>query len=81
MNYILILVIVLQYTQINKKSRPYSISSGIYDNNISFLIRKIPNGDVSEYLSKLKKNQGVKISEPFGWFKPIKCLKNEKNIF
>mgnify|MGYP001239545135 CR=1 FL=1 len=64
-----------------KKSRPYSISSGINDKFISFLIRTVKNGEVSEYLSKLKKNHEVRISEPFGWFKPIKCSKNEKNVF
>ena len=62
------------------KSRPYSICSGINDNFLSFLIRRIENGQVSNYLSNLKKNDQLLISEPFGWFSPLKNNRNQKNI-
>jgi len=51
-------------------SRPYSIASSINDNHISLIIKKIPNGYVSNYLYNLKDGDCVKVSKPYGWFTP-----------
>ena len=58
------------------KSRPYSIASGQGENSLRFLIRKISGGEVSTELAKLKKNDIVRISSPFGWFRPGHVDKN-----
>lgn len=49
-------------------SRFYSLASAPNENTISFLIKMI--GGVSNYLSTLKTGQLVKLSNPFGVFKP-----------
>lgn len=68
-------------SSIDEKIRPYSISSGINDNFLSFLVRKIDKGQVSQYISNLKKNDDLLISKPFGWFNPKENKINQKNIF
>lgn len=65
----------------NGKSRPYSILSGINDPVLSFLIREIKNGEVSSQIKLLKPGNFIKISPPFGWFKPGQCNSNNKSIF
>ena len=63
------------------KSRPYSIASGQGENSLRFLIRKISGGEVSTELAKLKKNDIVRISSPFGWFRPGHVDNNSSFIF
>ncbi|MDT8444737.1 MAG: FAD-dependent oxidoreductase [Desulfuromonadales bacterium] len=51
-------------------SRPYSISAGTKENVLRFLIRRVPNGRVSHWLSQRKPGDKVEASDPFGWFRP-----------
>ncbi|HMP88986.1 MAG TPA: FAD-binding oxidoreductase [Kiritimatiellia bacterium] len=51
-------------------SRPYSISSGIYDDAIKFVIRKMPGGVVSTFLASRSPGDSIRVSPPFGWFRP-----------
>ncbi len=51
-------------------SRPYSIASGIHDEDLRFVIRHMPGGDVSSYLAGRKPGDTVRASPPFGWFRP-----------
>ena len=48
--------------------RLYSIASGINDNNLIFLIREIPNGNVSTHLKKLSKSDYLYLGKPSGFF-------------
>ena len=51
-------------------SRPYSIASGQQEEEIRFLIRRMPGGEVSGFLAERKPGDRVKCSPPFGWFRP-----------
>ncbi len=51
-------------------SRPYSLASGIHDPELRFLIRQMEGGEVSPYLAQLQPGNTVKMSPPFGWFRP-----------
>ncbi len=51
-------------------SRPYSIASGIHDDTVRFVIRHMPGGVVSSFLSQRKPGDSVRVSPPFGWFRP-----------
>ncbi len=51
-------------------SRPYSIASGIHDDVVRFVIRHMPGGVVSSFLSERKQGDPVRVSPPFGWFRP-----------
>ena len=51
-------------------SRPYSIASGTGEDILRFLIRRMPGGEVSEYLAGLQPGDQVRVSPPFGWFRP-----------
>jgi len=51
-------------------SRPYSASSGIKEPNLRFVIRRMPNGQVSQWLAARAPGDEVEISQPFGWFRP-----------
>ncbi len=61
-----------------KTSRPYSLASGVNDTFLSYIIKKIPDGYVSNYLCTLKQGDSVKVSNPYGWFTPGSL---EKSIF
>ena len=52
----------------NVPPRVYSISSGINDLNLRFLIREIPSGILSPKLRNLKKGDRVTIGNPGGYF-------------
>jgi ferredoxin-NADP reductase len=54
----------------NDDSRPYSISSGAQDPVLSFLIRRIPGGALSTWLSERRPGDTVRVSLPFGSFRP-----------
>ena len=51
-------------------SRPYSIASGINDDTVRFVVRHMPGGVVSSFLSERKPGDSVRVSPPFGWFRP-----------
>jgi ferredoxin--NADP+ reductase len=51
-------------------SRPYSIASGTQEDILRFLIRRLPGGEVSPYLGARRPGDTVRISPPFGWFRP-----------
>lgn len=51
-------------------SRPYSIASGTADPVLRFLVRRMPGGEVSPYLAERKAGDVVRVSPPFGWFRP-----------
>ncbi len=53
-----------------KKSRPYSIASGRQDPTLNFVIRNMDEGTITHYLAELNPGDQVKISEPYGWFRP-----------
>lgn len=53
-----------------KTSRPYSIASGTEEALLRFIIRRMPGGAVSTYLSERQPGDEVKVSPPFGWFRP-----------
>jgi ferredoxin-NADP reductase len=53
-----------------KTSRPYSLASGNQDAQLRFVIRRMAGGIVSTFLSERKPGDSVKISPPFGWFRP-----------
>jgi len=49
-------------------NREYSVSSGVDDDYLDFLIREISDGVLSNKLKKLKINDNIKILGPFGEF-------------
>lgn len=54
-------------------SRPYSIASGKDEGEVRFVIRKMSDGVVSPYLAERKEGDVVRVSPPFGWFRPGEC--------
>ncbi len=61
---------VALYTEDGRVSRPYSIASGTGEKILRFVIRKMPDGVLSSYLSERNAGDLVRISPPFGWFRP-----------
>lgn len=51
-------------------SRPYSISSGVDDPCLRFLIRHFEGGQVTDWIAGLRPGEQVQFSPPFGWFRP-----------
>nr|WP_224747087.1 FAD-binding oxidoreductase [Pelovirga terrestris] len=63
-------------------SRPYSISAGTKEDQLRFLIRRVPNGRVSHWLSLRNPGDQVQASDPFGWFRPGRSTPNgERCVF
>lgn len=52
------------------ESRPYSIAAGTDEEILHFLIRRVPEGIVSNWLAQRKPGDKVQVSAPFGWFRP-----------
>ena len=52
------------------KSRPYSIASGANEKELRFAIRKMEGGEVSPWLMDRQPGDTVRVSPPFGWFRP-----------
>ena len=52
------------------KSRPYSIASGAKETDLRFLIRKMEGGEVSPWLMDRQPGDIIRITPPFGWFRP-----------
>jgi ferredoxin--NADP+ reductase len=51
-------------------SRPYSIASGTDEEVIRFVIRQMPGGEVTPFLAARQPGEAVRVSPPFGWFRP-----------
>jgi len=51
-------------------SRPYSMSSAPQANDLRFLVRKLPGGALSEWLAQRRPGDRVRLSPPFGEFRP-----------
>jgi CDP-4-dehydro-6-deoxyglucose reductase len=58
------------YAEDGLTSRPYSIASGPDDPDLDFLIRRIPGGAVSDGLATRRPGDRIRVSPPFGWFRP-----------
>jgi ferredoxin-NADP reductase len=52
------------------KSRPYSIASGSNDEDLCFVIRRMDGGEVSPWLMERQRGDLIRITPPFGWFRP-----------
>jgi len=57
------------YTE-QDKSRPYSIASGSTEGELRFVIRAMDGGEVSPWLMGRKPGDKIRITPPFGWFRP-----------
>ncbi len=55
-------------------SRPYSIASGTDEDCLRFVIRRVDGGQVSDHLWRLGRGDPVRVSEPFGWFRPGRAV-------
>lgn len=51
-------------------SRPYSMSSAPQADELSFLLRRLPGGALSEWLATRQPGDTVRVSPPFGEFRP-----------
>ena len=58
------------YAADGRVSRPYSLASGIDEDIFRFVIRQMPGGEVSPYLASRRPGDRVRVSPPFGWFRP-----------
>ncbi len=63
------------------QSRPYSIASGTSETGLRLLIQKLPGGELSNWLSKLKAGDHVIHTRPYGWFRPGQNLAGDPFIF
>lgn len=68
------------YTQ-KGTSRPYSIASGSEEDELRFLIRKMEGGEVSPWLMNCQPGDRLRISAPFGWFRPGQDIGDAPFIF
>ena len=63
------------------ESRPYSIAAGTGEEILRFLIRRVPDGKVSEWLAQRKPGDKVQASAPFGWFRPGRAVAGARSVF
>ena len=63
------------------KSRPYSIASGTNEDVLRFLIRRLPQGEVTTQLANTKQGDVLNISPPFGWFRPGQEKQQAPSVF
>lgn len=63
------------------KSRPYSIASGSGENELRFLIRKMEGGEVSPWLMDRHPGGTIRVSPPFGWFRPGQEISDSPFVF
>lgn len=63
------------------KSRPYSIASGSKNDELRFVIREMDGGEVSPWLMKRKPGDLIRITPPFGWFRPGQDIGDAPFIF
>jgi len=59
-------------------SRPYSPCSGQADDDLRFVIHRVPGGKVSGWLADLRPGDEVRLSEPFGCFRPGDLIPGEE---
>lgn len=52
------------------KSRPYSIASGSRENELRFVVRMMEGGEVSPWLMARVPGDSIRVTPPFGWFRP-----------
>lgn len=52
-------------------SRPYSMSSAPQADELSFLVRKMPGGALSSWLAERTPGDTIRLSPPFGEFRPV----------
>jgi ferredoxin-NADP reductase len=64
-----------------EKSRPYSIASGAQEQELRFLIREMEGGDVSPWLMSRKPGDIIRITPPFGWFRPGQDIGDAPFVF
>ena len=69
------------YAEKGDESRPYSITSGVDETVLKFLIQRMPQGHVSNFLSKLQSGDSIRLSSPYGWFHPGKDIEDDPFIF
>lgn len=72
---------VALFAEDGQASRPYSFASGANDSALRFLIRVMEGGEVSPYLGSLNRGDRVKISPPFGWFRPGQTGPGAPSVF
>ena len=63
------------------KSRPYSIASGSSEDELRFVIRKMEGGEVSPWLMNQKPGDQLRITPPFGWFRPGQDIGDSPFVF
>lgn len=63
------------------ESRPYSIASGSNEETLRFLIRKLEEGEVSSWLMQRQAGDRVRVSLPFGWFRPGQDIGGDPFVF
>ncbi|HEY5621917.1 MAG TPA: FAD-binding oxidoreductase [Pontiella sp.] len=63
------------------KSRPYSIASGSYEDELRFVIRKMEHGEVSPWLMDRSPGDVIRITPPFGWFRPGQEIDDAPFVF
>ncbi len=63
------------------KSRPYSISSGFNENELRFVIRMMEGGEVSPWLMSREAGDSIRITPPFGWFRPGQDIGDSPFVF
>ncbi len=62
-------------------SRPYSVASGIGEDELRFVFRRMDSGQVSPFLASRRPGEWVKASPPFGWFRPGPNGQNAPFVF
>jgi ferredoxin/flavodoxin---NADP+ reductase len=63
----------------NGSYREYSIASGVNDPYLGFIIRNMEHSQTTDYLRRLRTGDRLKVSQPYGWFRPGK--RHGKNPF
>ena len=63
------------------KSRPYSIASGSTEKDLRFIIRKMTDGEVSPWLMSRHRGHVIRITPPFGWFRPGQNIGESPFVF
>jgi ferredoxin--NADP+ reductase len=61
--------------------REYSIASGTGDSYLGFLIKHLHGGVVTEFLQHRHPGDILKVSTPYGWFRPGRQHQNGQFIF
>ncbi len=62
-------------------SRPYSLCGSIFDSELELWVRKFPGGQVSEYLCSCRVGDEIRVSPPFGYFRPAEPENADKLYF